>query len=466
VSPIARIARREAFEMWRDGRFIAAAVIATALLVTAFAIEWQRQQTYENERRAAQALDYDTWLKQSDRHPHDAAHQGMHVFKPLPALAAIDPGITPYAGSTIWLQAHRQSEMRFRAVQDATGLQRFGSLSVAWVLQVLAPLIVIVLGFNMFSGEREQGTLKQTLSLGVRLRDVVLGKALALVAALTLLLSPALVALVVAVVSSEQVLDDSLRATGLLGVYSAYFAISVAIVLAVSAFAHTSRASIAWLLALWIVGVTLLPRAATDLARELHASPTRSEFAKALDSELSASHEDAWKREFGTTKRWGTELPLSRWGEALRLDDRVGYEVMDKHFAALWQSFADQQRAQTMIGVFTPILALRTASMSLAGTDFASHRHFAIAAEQHRRTMQDIISEDLVHHADPRGKGHFDYQANHDLWEKIPPFNYAAPSARSAASGAKLSLAVLALNLAIAAITLIAALRYRSRRIL
>jgi ABC-2 type transport system permease protein len=452
--------------MWRDGRLIAASLIALALLATAFAIDWQRQQTYEAERRAAQALDYDTWVKQSDRHPHDAAHQGMHVFKPLPALAAIDPGITPYAGSTIWLQAHRQSEMQFRAVQDATGLHRFGNLSVAWVLQVLAPLIVIVLGFNMLSGEREQGTLKQTLSLGVRLRDFVFGKALALVAALFLLLSPALGALIVAVATSERVTDDLLRALGLAASYVAYFAIAVAVVLAISALARSSRASIAWLLALWIVGVTLLPRAAADLARELHPSPSRAEFAKALDGELSAAHEAAWKREFSTTKRWGTELPLARWGEALRLDDKVGYEVMDKHFAALWKSFADQQRAQAIAGVVTPVLALRTASMSLSGTDFASHRHFAEAAEQHRRTMQDIISEDLVHHADPRGAGHFDYQANHDLWEKIPPFAYAAPSAMSAMTEAALSLAMLGLNLAIAMLLLVAALRYRAQRLL
>ncbi|TAG80191.1 MAG: DUF3526 domain-containing protein [Betaproteobacteria bacterium] len=452
--------------MWRDGRLVAAALIALALLATAFAIDWQRQQTYEIERRAAQALDYDTWLKQSDRHPHDAAHQGMHVFKPLPALASIDPGITPYAGSTIWLQAHRQSEMRFRAVQDATGLQRFGNLSVAWVLQVLAPLIVIVLGFNMLSGEREQGTLKQTLSLGVRLRDIVFGKALALVSAITLLLSPALIALIVAVATSERASDDGLRAVALAASYAAYFAIAVAVVLAISALARSSRASIAWLLALWIVGVTLLPRAAADLARELYRSPSRAEFSKALDGELSAAHEAAWKREFSTTKRWGTELPLARWGEALRLDDRVGYEVMDKHFAALWQSFADQQHAQALAGTATPILALRKASMSLAGTDFASHRHFAQAAERHRRTMQDIISEDLVHHADPRGAGHFDYQANHDLWEKIPPFNYAPPNMATAIKEAGISLSALALNLAFAFCFLAFALRYRARRLL
>jgi ABC-2 type transport system permease protein len=53
------------------------------------------------ERSAGQALDYDAWLNQGRRHPHDAAEQGMHVFKPEPPLAIVDPGIEPFVGSTV-----------------------------------------------------------------------------------------------------------------------------------------------------------------------------------------------------------------------------------------------------------------------------------------------------------------------------------------------------------------------------
>jgi ABC-2 type transport system permease protein len=198
VSGIGWIAQRELTELWRDGRLLLAGGLMAALLLTALLVGWQRQSEVEGERIAAQTMDYDAWVAQERRHPHDAAHQGMHVFKPLPETAVIDPGITPYVGSTIWLQAHRQSELRFRPAQDATGLQRFGNLSVAWVLQVLGPLLVIVLGFNAFAGEREQGTLRQALSLGVPPRRLLWGKALALVAALAVCLLPLLAVAVAA----------------------------------------------------------------------------------------------------------------------------------------------------------------------------------------------------------------------------------------------------------------------------
>ncbi len=103
---ILRIARRDLTELLRDGRLLGAGAVALLLLITALAVGWQRQTETRAERIAAQTLDYDDWLAQPSRHPHDAAHQGLHVFKPNMALSMIDPGVTPYVGSTLWLQAH------------------------------------------------------------------------------------------------------------------------------------------------------------------------------------------------------------------------------------------------------------------------------------------------------------------------------------------------------------------------
>jgi len=105
---------------------------------------------------------------------------------------------------------------------------------------------------------------------------------------------------------------------------------------------------------------------------------------------------------------------------------------MDKHFASLWDSFEAQQRSQELPGLLFPLLALRGFSMGLSGTDFAHHRHFATAAEQHRRVMQNVISDDLVEHADPLGDQHFTYDAGSDLWSRVPAFDYSLPSAAAA----------------------------------
>ncbi|MCM5680650.1 ABC transporter permease subunit [Schlegelella sp. S2-27] len=442
------IARRELTELWRDGRLLVAGGLVLLLVATALAVNWQQVRNSEAERQAAQTLDYEDWLKQDRRHPHDAAHQGMHVFKPQPPLAVVDPGITPYVGSTIWLQAHRQSELRFRPAQDATGLQRFGSLSMAWVLQVLGPLVVIVLGFNAFAGERELGTLRQTLSLGVAPRKILAGKALALLVALALFLVPVAWGTLWSVAPSLASLDTWSRMAGLVLGYLLYFGIAVMGVLAVSALAPSTRVSLIVLLSAWVVSVALAPRLVSDVARHWHPSPSRQAFDQSLDQDLDASYRRAWREQFGTEKRWGPDLPLNRWGYALRVDDQAGYTVSDHHFQTLWGSFAAQQRVQEWAGLAIPLLALRAWSMGMAGTDFEAHRHFSVAAEKHRRLMQDIISDDLVEHADPLGHQHFSYQADPHLWAQVPRFDHAPPSSLDAWRHNVLSLLVLTAVLA------------------
>lgn len=439
------IAEREFTEFWRDGRLLLAGGLMWLLLATALAVGWQQQRTEAAERGAAEALGYDDWLKQSQRHPHDAAHQGLHVFKPAPATAIIDPGITPYVGSTIWLQAHRQSELRFRPAQDATGLQRFGNLSFAWVLQVLGPLLVIVLGFNALAGEREQGTLRQTLSLGVSPRQLLWGKALALFGALALCLLPALVLAALAL-QWQGGTDAALRLAGLVLGYGLYFGAAVLGVLAVSAWMPTTRLALVALLGLWIAGVALAPRVASDLARAAFPSPSRQAFNQALEGDLGREYRRAWQEQLGTDQRWGAALPLNRWGIALKIDDEAGYAVADKHFAQLWDSFAAQQRAQEWAGLAVPLLALRAWSMGVAGTDFAAHRHFSVAAERQRRLMQDLISHHLVEHADPLGNQHFSYQAGKDLWAQVPRFDHRPTTAADAMRANLLSLGVLAVG--------------------
>lgn len=401
------------------------------LLLTALAVGWQHQRATSSERTVAQMLDYKDWVSQNERHPHDAAHQGMHVFKPEPPLSVIDPGITPYVGSTLWLQAHRQSEVKFRPAQDATGLQRLGQLSAAWVLQVLGPLLVIVLGFDAFAGERERGTLRQTLSLGISNYQLLCGKAIGLGACLALLLVPAGIAALIASLwglESSQQFDTAARLMAIGFGYFLYLTSAVFVVLAVSIRARSSRIALVALLGIWIVGTLMVPRAASDLARTHNPSPSRLEFNKQMSVDLNQRYSQAWKENFGVDQRWGPNLPLNKWGIALHVDDHAGYSVSDKHFGSLWRSFAEQQRSQEWVGLVIPLLALRSYSMGMAGTDFANHRDFSIAAEQHRRVMQDLISADLVKNADTLGNQHFAYQASTSLWATVPRFSYQNPS--------------------------------------
>jgi ABC-2 type transport system permease protein len=91
----------------------------------------------------------------------------------------------------------------------------------------------------------------------------------------------------------------------------------------------------------------------------------------------------------------------------------------------------------------SPVVALRSFSMATAGTDFSHHRDFSEKAEVQRRVLQEVVSNDLVAHADPLGDQHFSYKSGPELWLKVPRFEYHAPRVGFALQHHWLSLAVL-----------------------
>jgi ABC-2 type transport system permease protein len=225
--------------------------------------------------------------------------------------------------------------------------------------------------------------------------------------------------------------------------YGLYLGLFVFLVLAVSALARSSRAALLLLLGLWVVGTLIAPRAASELANSIYPTPSRLEFDNHLGHDMAAAASEAWSDKFGVSKQWDPSLPLNKWGAALKVDDEAGYVALDHNFGPLWDTFERQERAQRWIGFIAPVLAMRSFSMGLAGTDFVQHRDFSTAAEAQRRTIQDLISNDLIEHADPLGNAHFTYKAGPDLWASVPPFNYRPPLVSSAITHHWASLAIL-----------------------
>ena len=172
---ILSIARKEFRDAWRDGRFRWAAGIILVLLGVAILMARQQVELSRVERAAATGMERDNWLNQGQKNSHSAGHYGIYVFKPVAPLAVFDRGLQPFVGNTVFLEAHRQNQAAFLPAQDATAMRRFGDLTAAACLQLLAPLLIILLTFGTLAGERERGTLRQVLSLGVQPRSLGIG---------------------------------------------------------------------------------------------------------------------------------------------------------------------------------------------------------------------------------------------------------------------------------------------------
>lgn len=451
---IGTIARKELLEQLRDARFWWTGGIILVLMLIALFLGWQQMQRVDSEHAIARAVAYQQWLDQGDKNPHQAAHFGQYAFKPVSPLAFVDPGIDRFVGSTVWVEAHKQNEFNFRPARDATSLQRFGELTIAFVLQILVPLVIVLLAFPAFTGERERGTLRQLLSIGVKPTQLLAGKGLAIMAVVGALLLPTaligLIALGFADTQHAGAANLYLRSAWLIVGYAIYLTGFIALALGASAASPSSRHALVALLAFWVVNGFIAPRAMTDLARLVSPTPTKVEFQNGINEARKATfgHDEthpafvAFRDE--VLKKYNVarieDLPVSFRGLSLRKDDENGYRIYDEHYGALWNTYARQERLRALAGFAFPLAALRPFSMGLAGTDTFHQNQFATAAELYRRQIQTAMSEDLIQH---HKNGDTNYVSNRQLWEQIPALEHKIPKAGTAIAQQSLNLGIL-----------------------
>ncbi|MBW4698258.1 MAG: DUF3526 domain-containing protein [Aphanocapsa lilacina HA4352-LM1] len=434
---ITRIARKEFTEMVRDGRFRVAAALVMALLVAALAAGWKHHVDSTAQRLTAERITRAQWLNQGARNPHSAAHYGVWAFRPQSPLASIDPGIEKYVGTAVWLEAHRQNEFRYKPASDATAAARFGELTAAVVLQLLLPLVIVLLSFGAFAAERDNGTLRQLLSLGVSRSDLALGKALGVASALAVLLVPATALGIAALALSAGTSgwgDGPLR-LWLMGLgYLLYFGAFVGLSIAVSARARSAQLALVVLVGFWIVNGLVAPRAVADLARGAFPGPSSFAFTQAVREDITRGadgHNSSDKRlddlKAAVLKKYGVkrveDLPVNFDALSLQAGEDYGNTVYDKHYTRLWDTYRNQNAVHQWGAAVAPLLAVRSLSMGLAGSDFEQHRHFATAAENHRRLINRIANEEML----KTEYNNWNDEVPAETWAKFPEFRYGPP---------------------------------------
>lgn len=460
------IARKELLEISRDGRLRALALSLLLLSGVSLALGLSNARTQARAVAEASAMDRSQWLTQDPKSPHAAAHFGVWAYRPRPLTAAIDEGLDAFLGVGLWLEAHKQNDLRFRPARDETAVVRFGRASVALSLGLLLPLLITALCAPIFSREREAGTLRLLWSLGVSPTQVALGKAAGTCAALLLLVGPLLL-----LAALGLVLYDGLallpRFALLAGAWTLYLLGFLLLSLTVSALARRPSAALAALFLLWAAQVMVLPRALADLSRTVYAPPTSAAFQARIKEELErgpSGHDSADARlqqlKERLLRQYGVkrveDLPLNFDGAALQLGEEVGNEVFDRNYGALHALFQQQRKLEERLGVLVPLVPVRSLSMALCGTDLSHHIHFVNAAEKHRRLLVKIMNDAMTY---GWKSGDWESTAGPEVWAKVPAFHYQAPTLAHALRGQGANAASLLAFVMLSALTLLLAVR-------
>lgn len=463
---------KELREYARDRRLVILAVVMAALCLLSIGAGAARQAAYQADLDAAIAEDRRIWLSQGEVNPHSAAHFGLYAFKPRAAMSLFDPGLSPWLGDAVWLEAHYQNPVQARPAEADAVLQRFGDLSPAWMLQTLLPLLIILAGFAALAGERERGALRLQLVQGATPARLATAKVLALsVLALTLVAVLSAAGGVAALITGATG-DLGVRWIGMLALYGVYALIWAALTVGVSGLTRSGRQALVVLLFIWAIALVVAPRVAAAHAGAAHPTTAAGAFweqAAKLRAEGIDGHDPADARTAAVREeylaRYGVDdiedLPFDFAGVTLQLGEEYGNRVFETLYGEIARREAAQQELILGYSPLSPSLAVRALSAGLAGNDLAHQTRFTEAAEVHRRGVQRRLNEEQRLH----GKGQdFNNTVDADFWQEVATFDYAPPSFTAVARAyAASALILLAWLLAALALVAIAARRLETR---
>lgn len=457
---ISVIARKELLELSRDGRFRLAAATMLLLLAVSSLLGWRNYLDIQAQAEEAAEHDYKRWRQQDPKHPHDASHNGVYVFKTPRPLAIVDSGIEPYVGASILNAAHIQGEAEFPPAQDMTALQRFGDLSPAIAAEILLPLLVILLSFAAFAGEQEQGTLRQLISIGIKPSRLLWGKAAGIITLLSAVMLPAAVAglsFTAYLAGPEARLDELLRAGLLISVFSVYLLIVLFLALGVSACCRSARTALAILLVFWGLTVFAIPRALLDASDRFYPTPVNHAFWNALSKDLWKAWEQgaaALKQKLLAEYRVERleDLPFDYTARDMQDGDETAWRVYERYDNERYTIYHQQNRFLEWGTLISPAAGVSLLSMALTGNDLPQYRDFTRQVEQHRRAMNTLLNEYIGTHQQKTADGwdnSVSVKGDSALWQSLPAFAYQLPSAWAALRPYPVAAALLALWLAV-----------------
>lgn len=458
------VAFKEFKEIRRDGRFIWSALILVVLLVSAIGFGAQRYAENRALRLAAEREDRSAWLEQGQKNPHSAGHYGIYAFKPTTPLALFDPGYDDYTGVLQYLEAHKENQTGYKPAADATALQRFGDLSGARVLQLLVPMLIFLMGFGLIASEREEGTFRQLLSIGIRQQTLVWGKATGMAMAIGVVFVPALVAggaaawFLTEQGDAHEVAGLGLKVAILAGCYLIFFATLICIALSTSLAARSSASALVILVSFWIIAAILTPKVGAEIAKRVYPTPSVFELSSAISREQKAgirAHEpthpnhirfrDALLRKHNVMRI--EDLPFNFIGYAMQQEENFGNAVFDRNYGAVRRQFERQETLQNSFAVLSPFIAIKSLSAAFSGTDIAFANDFSQAGEAYRRSMIRVLNDDIMRNAVglTTFSTEWGYQASANLWSRIPAFDFDPPTANMIVQRNVISLTLLLL---------------------
>jgi ABC-2 type transport system permease protein len=391
MKPIRLIAADELLYWLRSHLALGGVLIFMLLIIATSILNAVRINNEAHIRTHQQTESEETFLAQPDRHPHRMVHYGHYLFRTPTPLSIVDPGLDAVTGQSIFLEGHRQNTAMFAESAASADLGGLAWLNPAMVYQLFAPLIIIILGYGSVVREREASTLSSMLAIGVTGRQLLAGKALALIICTMFLLLPLALGGMLALSKGESIA----AVFALLGIYFLYLVVWTLLTLLVSTLFKKRSTVMAAIIGVWLILCLVLPSIAVNFATGSEPLAGKIETDLKMLSDLrklgdghNANDPAFQKLRADLLKKHKVDriedLPINYRGIVAVEAEQKLTEVLNEYADSRMAIEAKQEDIISTYGALTPALAIVFASRSIAATDLAHYHRFQREAESVR----------------------------------------------------------------------------------
>jgi len=317
----------------------------------------------------------------------------------------------------------------------------FTAPDLLYIIKVILSLCAMLFAFDMVCGEKETGTLRQSLSNSLERPILIIGKWLG---GFTSFILPFFVAVLLGtiLVTLSPMVDINAQGWARLGLFLLsgviYLAVFFSLGLLISCLTHRSSTSLVISLFVWTILVFLIPNLGNILARQFVQIPTAQQLElkrEQIRNKFNSEHDRIPK----------TQPDFKEREEALLRRYVAEGDKLDEDYRNRFNSLV---RVSTNVTRISPAAAFTFLSTDIMGTGMAEERRLKRAAQQYRNILIEWYTDE-----------------NRDEESKEPAFGYQRSSVKEILGRGGLSncLVLILLNVLFLTGAYVAFLRYDVR---
>lgn len=369
---------------------------------------------------------------------NQAAISGYKLDKPPAPLSVIVEGMEGAAGKFSTINILSSPTLEGGSGSDPM-FAYFGTLDVMYIVRVVLSLVAILLTYDAISGEREQGTLKLTLSNSVPRASLLLAKCIGgFITLLLPFLIPLLFGLLILITSGS--INFTGEEWGRLGFVLLasllYIGVFLMLGLLVSSRTNRSTTALMMLLFIWVVVVLAVPKVSMIIAGGIRDVPSVQDIQSQKDTvttQLMKEMQEKGRKYFeeNRDKMGNPESRVKVMEEYGKMQEEM-FNEMKKRKDKIDADYEAKKAAQFMlaskISRISPASVYTFASTGMARTGFDRQERFLKSARVYQVGFVQYFNELMAQLLRRAGQAGSSSEANLDEvkfdMSKLPALNF------------------------------------------